>query len=411
MSLTGKMARVGRSIRGFGEYHIGSNSIMSGGMSPPMITNSVVNGGVIIRHREYLRDIPAATNFTNYVFPLNPGISSTFPWLSQIATSFEQYRFRGIVFEFKSTSADNVLSSASSTALGTVVMGTKYNVLDGPFTNKFEMENWEFTTSCKPSLTCMHPIECAKSQTPQTMLYVRPGNVTETGSVPNGDLRLYDLANFNIAVLGMQNSGEGMIGELWCTYEVEFFKPKLEEDVNTHFAHFDVINGQTLGNPNTNYPFGTNNSGIAGYRFRPSPATNSSLPVEIVADVANAGSAFGRLYINDCIAKRLLIQISWLWGAGIIPISNFNELIFSEANSVGLEPVTAFTSDLLYQYAATQLAPANPVNTTAISRYMYTIIVEVTSDVAYMVFNGGTWTGNGTSNYDVWITELGPNAD
>lgn len=411
MSLTGKMARVGRSIRGFGEYHIGSNSIMTGGMSPPMITNSVVNGGVIIRHREYLRDIPAATAFTNFVFPLNPGISSTFPWLSQIATSFEQYRFRGIVFEFKSTSADNVLSGAASTALGTVVMGTKYNVLDGPFTNKFEMENWEFTTSCKPSLTCMHPIECAKSQTPQSMLYVRPGNQTTVLNQPQGDLRLYDLANFNLAVLGMQNSGPGAIGELWCTYEVEFFKPKLEEDINTHFAHFDVINGQDLGNPNSDKPFGNNGTGVLGKKFYPSPATNSTLPCYIVADADNGLSTTGRLYITDCIAKRLLINLTYMWGIGITPITNFLEGSYSSVNSVGLETISAYLSDSTHEISCPFLAPANPVNTTDRSFYTYSLIVEVTADEAYLVLDGLTWTGNGTSNFDFWITELGPNAD
>lgn len=402
------MAKTGKTIRGFGDYHVGSNTILQGGMSPPMITNSVVNGGVIIRHREYLRDIPAATNFTNYEFPINPGISSSFPWLAQIATSFEQYRFRGLVFEFKSTSADNVLSGAASTALGTVVMGTKYNVLDEPFTNKFEMENWEFTSSCKPSLSCMHPIECAKSQTPVSMLYIRPGNQTTSSANVVGDLRLYDLCNFNLAVIGMQNSGPGFIGELWCTYEVELYKPKLEEDISTNFAHFDAILGQGLGYPNSLLPLGNLNGNPVGTKFYPSPATNSTLPCYIVPDTVNVpGGAKGRLHITDCIAKRLMIMLCYHWPTGITPITGYTPLALEITYCQGIERITAFESDSLYEFSAAQF----PSPTTTVSHVIYSTIVEITSDDAWIAFDGFSYSGNGTSNYDFWITELGPNAD
>jgi len=308
------MAKVGRTIRGFGDYSIKHNTIMSGGMSPPMITNSVVTGGVILRHREYLRDITAATEFTNLQFDVNPGINATFPWLSQIATSFEQYKFRGLVFEFKSMAADVVLSNAASTALGTVIMGTKYNVLELPFTNKFEMENWEFTSSCKPSCNMMHPIECAASQTPVDMLYIRSTNATQGAMA--GDLRLYDLCNFNIAVQGMQNTGQDgtAIGELWATYEVELYKPKLEEDVNTQFAHFD--SRSLVGDPQDGFPFGSLNAFPAQTKFYPGSTTNSTLPCYIVVDIPNGqgGTAAnsGQIYINDSIGKRLLFNVNYL---------------------------------------------------------------------------------------------------
>ena len=154
-----------QSLVGFGDYRLNGNTLMTGGMSPPQMVNSINRGGYIVRHREYLGDVLATETFTSKVYPLNPGIQ-TFPWLSQIAGSFEQYKFRGLVFEFRSTSSDAVLSTATSSALGTVIMATQYNVLNPPFASKLAMENYEFANSDKPSCSFYHPIECMASRTP-----------------------------------------------------------------------------------------------------------------------------------------------------------------------------------------------------------------------------------------------------
>jgi len=418
------MARVGRTIRGFGDYSIKHNTIMSGGMSPPMITNSVVTGGVILRHREYLRDISAATNFTNLQFDVNPGINATFPWLSQIATSFEQYKFRGLVFEFKSMAADVVLSNAASTALGTVIMGTKYNVLELPFTNKFEMENWEFTSSCKPSCNLMHPIECAASQTPVDMLYIRTSNATQGAMA--GDLRLYDLCNFNIAVQGMQNTGQDgtSIGELWATYEVELYKPKLEEDINTSFAHYDEQalneNGITkLGEPQNGYPLGNTNGAPALSKFYPSVSSNSTLPTYIIPSGrpfdSPPGTTGGTLYINDSIGKRLLITLTYFWPSGITNITSFigtfapNPHSTSSPDGFGYKVIPTWNANSLYQIDAAQMPAGTP--TTVYSRYLYELMIECESDNVIIPFGFATWSGNGVSQFDFWITEVGPNAN
>lgn len=125
-----------------------------------MILNS--KNGVRIRHREFIQDVSSSTSFVNQLFSINAGLASTFPWLSQIAPNFEQYKFHGLIFEFRSTSA-NALNS-TNTALGTVILGTDYNTAAAAFTSKQQMENNEWTCSTKPSLSVIHPIECAPSQ-------------------------------------------------------------------------------------------------------------------------------------------------------------------------------------------------------------------------------------------------------
>lgn len=212
-----------KALTGFGDYEVESNSLMPSklGGDPPIIRNTK-NNSHIVHHREYIGDVYASSGFSINTYSINPGLVQTFPWASQVADSYEQYKFRGLVFEYKSMSSDAVLSTAASSALGTVIMSTQYDTLDPAFTDKRTMENYEYANSTKPSCSMLHPVECKMSQTSVSELYVR------TGAITAGDSRLYDLGKFSIAVQGMQNPNDNeVIGELWCTFELELFKPKL----------------------------------------------------------------------------------------------------------------------------------------------------------------------------------------
>lgn len=220
--LGGKLGHLIETVTGFGDYHVDNNTVLTGGMSPPQVVNSVEKGGVIIRHREFIGDIAATVNFTIQSYLIQPGLADTFPWLSQIANGFEQYRLRGMLFEFKSTASDAVLSTATSSALGTVMMMTEYDIADAIPSGKRQMLNAEYSSSSKPSCSFIHPIECKKSLSAQNILYTR-GAIAPPA---NFDQRLYDFARFHIATEGMQ-AASGLCGELWVTYEIELLKPQL----------------------------------------------------------------------------------------------------------------------------------------------------------------------------------------
>jgi hypothetical protein len=273
-----------KMITGFGDYKINSNSLMN--MNPPPMVNSG-NSSTIVRHREYLGDIYATEDFTLSKYPINPGLSTMFPWLSAIAPSYEQYRFRGIICEFKSTSSDAVLSSDTSSALGTVIMATQYDALDQEFSSKQEMENYEYATSSKPSRNFIHPIECAKNQTVLSNLYVRndfaPGDT---------DLRFYDLGIFNVATVGMQADG-GNLGELWVTYEVEFFKPKIQQNPTygyslDHYRISGADGANPLGTSHVQLPYSTPSSSIVSniYYFDPTSPTGQYVMLYFVRGTA-----------------------------------------------------------------------------------------------------------------------------
>lgn len=221
---------------------------MSGNNSLPVIRNS--SSGVIIRHKEFLCDIHPSIAFKSDSFPLNPGQSKTFPWLSTVATQFEQFELRGCVFQFRSLSSDTFTTTAGNTSLGTVIMATEYNAYDDDFNDKIEMENSEFANSCKPSCSILHPIECARGLSTLTRLYIRPDDTPA-----NGDLRMSDLGRFQIATVGMQGTNDDTIanftiGELWVTYEVEFYKPQLNEVGAAELAIWQTVStAPTLASP------------------------------------------------------------------------------------------------------------------------------------------------------------------
>lgn len=211
--------RLFKTITGVGDYKVDSNTLMSD--SVPIFNNS--NRTVRVKHREFIGDVisGAANTFNIQAFPINPGLNNTFPWLANVAAQYEEYKIKGMIFEFKTMSADAL--NSTNTALGQVILATQYNVLSAAFASKQQMENYEFACSTKPSMSVIHPIECEPHETPLTELFVRNVNTT---LLSNSDLRLYDFGNFYIATNGLQAANVNL-GELWVSYDIEFFKPKI----------------------------------------------------------------------------------------------------------------------------------------------------------------------------------------
>jgi len=153
-------------------------------------------------------------------YPLNPSSTQTFPWLSNIAgPNYQQYRFDGLVFEFKSFSA-NALNS-SNTALGSVFACINYDSTDQDFSSRNEIENSDWSRSCKPSEDVMIPVECAPRQTSMRgLLYI----INQNNIPANTDLKTYLLGRLSIGTTGFQAANVN-IGSLYVTYKIRLYKP------------------------------------------------------------------------------------------------------------------------------------------------------------------------------------------
>lgn len=210
-------------ITGTGDYEtnfdgVKSNQLLSSGPVPSFGDTE----STILTHREYIQDVissPNAGTFQISNFPINPGQNATFPWLSDIASNFEEYEIMGMVFEYKAMSGASVAST--NTALGSVILATEYDPTKPAFTTKQQMENYFFAQSVRPSECVLHAVECKNDQTPVKRLYIRTG-----ATVVNTDLRWSDYANFSLATTGLPGASV-VCGELWVTYKVKLHKPRL----------------------------------------------------------------------------------------------------------------------------------------------------------------------------------------
>lgn len=216
---------------GSGDYTVGTNTIvkktLKGSDTVPMMHGE--GQSIVVRHKEYLGEVLGSTTFrVNQSFELNPGVSTTFPWLAGVAAHFQEYRIRGLVYHYVPTSGSAI--NSTNPALGSVLLQTSYRSNDSPPTSKVEMLNEYCSNESVPSEPFAHPVECDPRENPFNVQYVR------TGAVPSGDsVLLYDLGTTHVAVSG-QASNDTVLGDLWVTYEIELKKPILESNVTSRIS-------------------------------------------------------------------------------------------------------------------------------------------------------------------------------
>jgi len=265
----GKAGDLLSQITGFGDYQVNKNDLVNGNS---VATFRNTSEGVEISHREFIADITGSVAFANTALDINPGLASTFPWLSTIASQFEEYEMKGLVFEYRPSSGSAV--SASSAALGVVVYATDYNVLSPDFVNKQQMESYEFSCSTVPNVGMLHPIECAPQSTFLNNMYVRSG-----ANPSSSDQRMYDIGSFQYATQGMQSAY--VVGELWVSYHVLLKKPRMSPNGTSTFAH--IVESVPTGGTSA-APFGTSavirsSSNLLGIAVGANPATQFQIQI------------------------------------------------------------------------------------------------------------------------------------
>lgn len=273
-------------------------------------------GGTVIRFQEYIADIYTTPDIANpsgfniQSFLINAANQECFPWLNQIAQNYEQYYIEGMIFEFRSTSADAL--NSTNTALGSVMMATQYDVADSLFRTKAEMLNYEYSNSSKPSDNCIHMIEYAPNQTVLNGLYCLDGV-----NPANTDARLYHLGRFSIATVGFQAANVN-IGELHISYQVRLLKPKLYASLGNgvdfaYLVNLNYSNGIPLAT--TGWTSQQSNFNVTV------PSGTVTLPVSSVIKTyrievhwIGAGSV-APFMVNPTIANGTLGQISLISGS------------------------------------------------------------------------------------------------
>jgi hypothetical protein len=346
------------SIFGSGDYEVSGaapsyNVLVNGNQIPKFTSTHSTN---IVCHREYLGDITGTTAFTNAAYPLNPGMSTTFPWLSTIADNYQEYKFHGLIFEFRPLITDFVASGAP----GVVVMATNYNADLPVYTSKQTMENSEFAVSVKPTNALMHGVECSEKETDPVIRYVRNGAV-----VTGQDLKAYDLGNFQFAT---QSNPVQNLGELWVSYCVEFFKPTLTT---------------TSGPPVT---------AVTNHRY--TTACTAASPLGTIQVTYSGGLAvtYTPTTITILAAASQLFMVNLAWSSGTV---TFTAPTCTVTNGTKLN---------YYKNGAANTAE-NPQNALAGASQENLQFVAQATAAGNIVFTFGT-SGVTGSNLDCWVSIL-----
>lgn len=239
----------------------------------PTISNSA-NGGFRIQHQEPLGVINGSVNYVATQYNLNPGLNTTFPWLSQVAQNFELYRFRKLHVDY--------LSSSPSSVAGAICIAPDYNSSDSTPANfqKLEQLNDAYRDLVWNDGSCI--------VNPPSMGAMGPDRYIRTGSLgSNLDIKTYDVATINVGTTGQANTNQ--IGELWLSYDVDLFVPtSANSNIN---SYGQIVNANGAGMATTNI------LGTAGVSSGPIVITHVLNVVTITG--ANVGATYSLTYVGN----------------------------------------------------------------------------------------------------------------
>jgi len=310
-----------KTIKGKGKYTVRSNSIAKQstyGDELQLPEFQREGPGFRIKHSEFLTDVissPTNGAFTVNAYNINPGLLQTFPWLNKIGRAFDQYTLHGIAFGFKSTSS---MYNGQNQALGSVVMATEYNLYDNAPLSKYEMETWEFCVSGAPDVSYLHPIECDPIETAHRIKLCRaagtnlPSYLGTTAPITDFDHGIFYMATQGVYANGTVGT---TLGELWVTYDIEFFKPQAVIGPNLYM----------------NTGLVTSNLGTYFFSTNPTPLSDSTFSVTF----ASTTITFPAYLFNQCFL------VNCLWDGTGASVSN-PTIGYTTNCKVG--PVSAFGS-------------------------------------------------------------------
>jgi hypothetical protein len=221
---------------------------------------------VIVIHREYISDLLASATagaFSALGFPINPGNSKMFPWLSEMAKNFESYVFKSLKFFFE--------TDVASTTPGTVLLAVDYDPLEPVPQNKRDLMSYRGAVRTVPweAVVCT----CDKEDLHKRSTYYvssdsgsAPGFTELDSAFPiagasklDADLRLDDVGTL-IAASSNANSNSAL-GELYVEYEVLLETPQVGGAITPYFsfAAANTANNNEIGAGGT-IPFGDKSS-------------------------------------------------------------------------------------------------------------------------------------------------------
>jgi len=203
------------------------------------------NGSVVIKHKEFVGDLTGSVlGFALQIQAgLNPGNQFLFPWLSAIASRYESYRFKKVIFHFN--------TSCSTATPGYVAITTDYNYNDPAVVDKVHMMQYANTVKGPPWQNFSVHLSKENLNKRKSYFVCEPMLAIGNGGLPTGtvDPTLYFTGRTIFAVGGQLNSA--ILGDLWVEYEVELMTPESANAQGLLFTGAKAQSNTAQGSTNT----------------------------------------------------------------------------------------------------------------------------------------------------------------
>jgi hypothetical protein len=245
-------SRLNKEIRGSNPQAQAASAYASAQRSALPVINSSQNTSRVV-HRELIANIVGSGAFSvPFSFPLNPGMSQTFPWLSVIAQQWEQYRFNSLRFCY--------YTRTGTQTVGSLQLIADYDAADSAPISEFVASSYQDVVEDAP----WKDIHCELM--PSSLHAMGPKKYIRTGPLaPNLDIKTYDCGTMFIGTTDA--SGTPPWGKLWVEYDVTFSVPQLSNGGLSNYFH------ATSSGPNSGF-------------ILPSPTVLSgTLPVSVLGEV------------------------------------------------------------------------------------------------------------------------------
>jgi len=242
---------------------------------------------MVVTEDEYIADVAPSVNFANTQYSINPGNSTTFPWLSSLAQNFNKYKFLLLEFYYKRT----VSEFATDGQTGKIILSINPDASDPAPSSKQQAEDYQMKMDGMP---CENfGVKGLLGEfNKQDSYYIRVG-----AQPANTDIKTYDVGNLNVSSQGTV-SASGVCGELRVRYTVMLHSPIL-----TGSNQFAIFNSGDF--------FNSNGDGTAADPFGAAPtwiqnSTGSTLDIYVATPPTQSQSSTA-IYIPGGSNKYLTL--------------------------------------------------------------------------------------------------------
>lgn len=201
------------------------NELIDGGQASEGIMrfdHASDRNALVLSHSEYVQDVysPSVPNGTaDIVLPLNAGLASTFPMMSQLAANFEEFKIMQLAFTYRPSLSD---WNTANGQVGMVIIATQYNANAQTWSTKEQMLSQTGSTSSRTIDSAWHGVECDVNK-----LHSDGKFLTRTGPpAVSGNLSDFDLGFTQVRIMNCP-AGNLTLGELHVSYTVELSKPRI----------------------------------------------------------------------------------------------------------------------------------------------------------------------------------------